>query len=389
MGLEGSLMPGSRPMKYSQFRSELDKGRLSAYQCFLFAGPEQFLKEQAVRALADSLAGRQGGSVNLRRVDCASTSIEEIKVTELGGSLFGGNKLVVLGSFQRRKPTEIKAFLKLMSEAEMHPGVTVAILHSPESNARPLKVSERKVCQVMFYRMFDDDVMRWIHSEYKEHGQAVRGDVASELFGLYGNDLARLHGEIEKTSLYASGAEPVTPELIRRLCAGASQTQIWDVVDGVASGQLREALVRFDELCRVGGVAPQAVLANLIYAFEAMAVLLALRSRHREQFEVLRSLAREVAQAPDRFGKKFQVARKLQTAVAEFENVDESMKTALGAMQGTQLARRVSQALRYEGTQLARVMAELEDVDARLKTSTGDPMLTVEHLILRICTRQV
>ena len=71
--------------------------------------------------------------MTVRRVDCSSTGLEEIKVTELSPSLFGGkqargSRLLSNGA----KPNEIKAFLKLMSEAELHPGVTVVLLHTPE-----------------------------------------------------------------------------------------------------------------------------------------------------------------------------------------------------------------------------------------------------------------
>jgi DNA polymerase III subunit delta len=88
----------------------------------------------------------------------------------------------------------------------------------------------------------------WIVREAKARGHAIAGDVAEMLAEIAGPDLSAVADALERVSLYAGAAQPITEDAISACVVRMRQSSVWELVGAVGSKKLGLALTALDDI---------------------------------------------------------------------------------------------------------------------------------------------
>jgi DNA polymerase-3 subunit delta len=170
----------------------------------------------------------------------------------------------------------------------------------------------------------EHDALHWIRARVGEQGMTIEAAAARFLVQRAGLDVARLRAEIERVCLFASGRPAVTAADVAEVAGAATSQDDWAMVNAMRAGNAALALRELSLVLGAGGV-PLLILGQIRSFIE---------SAHRPAF------------GPPGGGPR------------------RSPMTA---------------------DQQKRAFDVLFRMDLALKTSTGDPQILLERLIVELC----
>jgi DNA polymerase-3 subunit delta len=178
----------------------------------------------------------------------------------------------------------------------------------------------------------------------RELGTTLDHDAAEELCDILNGDLAAIHTELEKLSVYVGDRRKITRADVELLVISARKYEVWDLAEMLAERQPAQALEFLDRLLREGEAAP--------------ALLGALAWTYRKLLE-----AQEVpAGAPE-----WQVRSRLK-------------------MRGDGAERAVRQSRKFPKAQLTSGLAALYEADSRLKSGGTNQRAVMEFLVTQLAS---
>lgn len=105
------------------------------------------------------------------------------------------------------------------------------------------------------------DLAEWIRSYAAQHGGKITAPAVSLLVNYIGGDLWLMAGEVDKLITYCSGRE-ITENDVKEITSYAREDNIFDLVDSVLEGRIREAQHMLHRMLKYG-TAPQQILAMI------------------------------------------------------------------------------------------------------------------------------
>ncbi len=198
-------------------------------------------------------------------------------------------------------------------------------------------------------------LLAWISARARARGLQLAPPAVALLAGYVGPDLRALAQEIDKLAAYARGTtRPVQAQEVERLVPHAREADIFRLVDAVATGQTRAALIE---------------LRTLLSRGEAPGYLLAMLSRQTR----LMLQAQELL-APGAPGRRDAPPRRL--APEQVRLVQSRLGLPQFAAEKT-----AEQALRYTPDQLAEMHRLILRADLQTKSSDMEPAVALELLV--------
>lgn len=192
----------------------------------------------------------------------------------------------------------------------------------------------------------------WISARARARGLQLAPQAVTLLAGYVGQDLRALAQEIDKLAAYARGTtRPVQAQEVERLVPHAREADIFRLVDAVAAGRTREALIE---------------LRTLLSRGEAPAYLLAMLSRQ----------TRLMLQAQELLGSGGRGAQPRRLIPDQVRLVQSRL--GLSQFVAEKTAR---QALRYTPDQLAEMHRLILRADLQTKSSDMEPAVALELLV--------
>ncbi len=186
----------------------------------------------------------------------------------------------------------------------------------------------------------------WITQRAKNtYAKVIRPDAALRLAELIGPDLARLDGELQKLSLYASTAAEISVSAVDALVGFQHEHKVWDFINALAEGDIRTALQRHDELWQMDHRIGYTLVGAVFYWLNQVLKARELLERRLPESQVARDLK---LYPPPRAAATIALARK------------------------------------WGLTGAGRASAALLAADMAGKTSVGDPRRNMECFIVRL-----
>ncbi|MCG0238793.1 MAG: DNA polymerase III subunit delta [Firmicutes bacterium] len=186
----------------------------------------------------------------------------------------------------------------------------------------------------------EEDAAQWCQVRAQRLGKRLDPEAARILVEKVGTDLTLLGMELEKLVLYTDGEE-IGPDPVLKLVSGATQVQVFDLIDAVAEGQVGRAVH---------------CLAQMLQQGEPPLRLLALIAGHFRRLLEARALA------------------------------DQGVTPARAAQERRQRPyyweKLMRQARRFSREDLVRALERILEVDVALKTRGGDEQLVLEMLLM-------
>lgn len=258
-----------QPVKAADYLASPEKFPAQAV-CVAF-GDEAFLKRQALARLRQSVLGSGEGDFSMAAFDGSDAQwcdvLEELSTV----AMFGGNRLVAVeegDDFVTRYRAELEDYVArprrtgiLVLDVKGWPATTrlykAVAAAGLAIDCRPLEADCR--------REEDKDriVAAWVTAWAKtSYHLLLSGPTAEELVDLAGRELGLLDQELAKLALVASPGGKVTPDQVRQVAGSWRSRTVWEMLDALLDGNVREALVQLDRLM-LAGETPVGILAQV------------------------------------------------------------------------------------------------------------------------------
>ena len=184
----------------------------------------------------------------------------------------------------------------------------------------------------------------WVIQRAEKKGLPLSADVARLMINIVGNDLTDLDHELEKLSLYLSGA-PITEELIKEHIRGHKHFSVFRMTEALSRKELLPALEILDQQLQTAPREHVRLFALIIMQFRRLLIIHSMLSQFKKETEILAKIS-----LPPFLGKQV-----------------------------------LAQARNFSNLEMQNIYAELANLDLRVKFKSSLAPLLLQDLFQRIC----
>ena len=184
----------------------------------------------------------------------------------------------------------------------------------------------------------------WVIQRAEKKGLPLSADVARLMINIVGNDLTDLDHELEKLSLYLSGA-PITEELIKEHIRGHKHFSVFRMTEALSRKELLPALEILDQQLQTAPREHVRLFALIIMQFRRLLIIHSMLSQFKKETEILAKIS-----LPPFLGKQV-----------------------------------LAQARNFSNLEIQNIYAELANLDLRVKFKSSLAPLLLQDLFQRIC----
>lgn len=219
---------------------------------YLFYGPENYLRDQAVRRLLEHLLPPGAREFDYHVLDGETASVQDILSAAAFAPLMAARRLVVVrdaGLFQgsEKKQAEKKqagenAILDYLAQPRAETCLVFDTGKGVDKRRKVYKEAARVGCAVEFTRLKPAELVKWLAKQAGAEGCSLQREAADEMLSRCGRDMYTLYNEIKKLACYTGPGKSIGPGLVRDMVAGRVDENIFEVVDAAGEKDCRRAL---------------------------------------------------------------------------------------------------------------------------------------------------
>ena len=184
----------------------------------------------------------------------------------------------------------------------------------------------------------------WVIQRAEKKGLPLSADVARLMINIVGNDLTDLDHELEKLSLYLSGA-PITEDLIKEHIRGHKHFSVFRMTEALSRKELLPALEILDQQLQTAPREHVRLFALIIMQFRRLLIIHSMLSQFKKETEILAKIS-----LPPFLGKQV-----------------------------------LAQARNFSNLEIQNIYAELANLDLRVKFKSSLAPILLQDLFQRIC----
>jgi DNA polymerase-3 subunit delta len=223
---------------FDAFMRSLPKGDLAA--AYYFHGPEDLLKDEALRSLLDRLLDPSLRDFNLDQRSAGQLDADTLFALCTTLPMMADRRVVVLREVEalKRKPKVRGALLEYLGRPAPD---TVLVLIQGANEENEDKEIARAAVAVACEPLPTDRVHKWLDRRAKGLGVELPEDAARHLVRAVGGELAPLAAELDKLAALPAG-EPLTAERVGELVGVRHGETIFDWRDAAMEGRAGPAV---------------------------------------------------------------------------------------------------------------------------------------------------
>ena len=235
-------------MDHRAFFDELKKGNIAS--CYVFEGPEEYIKRSAMDALRKKLLPEGMEEMNesrLRDPD-ANTIIAAAETLPF----LADKRLVVVqesGMLQGKAKDydEAKNAQALTEYLKDIPDTTCLVFYvrdKADGRKKLYQALKKTAVMVQFNTLDEREMTRWIAQQFKRLDKKIAAPTCQKLVFTCGSDLYALNGEIQKLAACAGEREEVIEQDIDDICVKSTAYRVYDLTAALLRGDAKNALDR-------------------------------------------------------------------------------------------------------------------------------------------------
>jgi DNA polymerase-3 subunit delta len=214
--------------------------------------------------------------------------------------------------------------------------------------SKPLFRSIKQSGRIQKFVAYDNSSpFNWVVQRGEKKGLPLSADAARLMINIVGNDLTDLDHELEKLSLYLSGA-PITDELIKEHIRGHKHFSVFRMTEALSRKELLPALEILDQQLQAAPREHVRLFALIIMQFRRLLIIHSMLSQFYKEAEILAKIS-----LPPFLGKQV-----------------------------------LDQARNFSSLEMQNIYAELAKLDLRVKFKSSLAPLLLQDLFQRICDGQ-
>ena len=194
----------------------------------------------------------------------------------------------------------------------------------------------------------------WMDKKFISQGKTVAHDAKVKLLELAGNDLRRVSNEIEKLITFVGDKNEIELDDVNQVSGWVKSFFEWEIADSLEKADFERSLMVMNNLFKEG-VKPEYILGSMAKFFR------------------------------DIFLAKLLLKEKSMDRKAIFKELRPHIQEKFGNFYATKFREFFSFVDKFSMGDLNRVLAELEEVDLKMKTTSLTPQTLLESFLFDYC----
>jgi len=332
----------------SDFHRKLQSGQIAPL--YLFEGTEQYLRDQALKKLADATVDAAVRDFNYVAISVSQGDLGEALALARQFPMISARRMVVVTGFEAVSDDGQLELLKDYLRTPVETTV-LAFVSDGLDNRRNIATMLRKSCEVVGFDPLDEreGAPNWVRDYAARAGCQMDLSSAAYLVGMVGVDLMRLANELDKLIAYVGPKGRITQDEIDELVRHSRQHSNFELTDAILDGDRRKALHLLHRIFDNASESPQSL---------SLMILGAIASNYRKMLGAKELMRQNAANS--------EVAKAVGMSPYAVGRFNEKVR-------------------RVETERILKGIERIGATDVALKTSKATPRLLLEVLICELC----
>ena len=243
-------------MDHNAFYDELKKGNIAS--CYVFEGPEEYIKRSALEALRAKLLPEGMEAMNESRLRDPDANAIIAAAETL--PFLADKRLVIIqdsGMLQGKgkEYDEAKNAQQLAEYIKDLPPTACLVFYvrdKADGRKKLYTALKKSAAMVQFDTLKEQELTRWIAQQLKRLEKKISVSACQKLIFTTGSDLYALNGEIQKLAACAGEREEVTEQDIDDICVKTTAYRVYDLTATLLRGDAKNAFTLSQALLRDG-----------------------------------------------------------------------------------------------------------------------------------------
>ena len=328
-------------LKLEEFKSRIKQGRIDPL--YFFTGEEHYFIEQAVDLVKTHSLTREEAQENFHTFSGDDFDSDSLLALVQTLPLVGKSRVIVLKGLEKIKKADADRLVQIL-QRKIFSVRLILIAEKIDMRTKLGEVVKKGAVTVHFYKLFEDKVPSWIVQRAKESGRTISIPLAQVLAQMVGNDLFRIESELNKIYLYMGKDKQINQEHLAIVSGESRIFSIFDLVRNLGEKKVEPSLRILDKLMEEG-TSQILLLAMIVRQFRHIYLAKSLGERGGGVAEVSGAL-----HIPQTFARQI-----------------------------------VEQARSFSYERLQTLHCRFIETDLTLKSSSCNPRLILENLIVEMC----
>jgi len=320
--------------------------------CYFFYGEEPFLAREFIERVKKILVDKDGEDNGLEKFQLEEHSWSEIIDVARTVPFFTSRRLVVveISDVRGAKPstTEVNLLNDYFQTCSAQT-VIVVVFSGKVRKSSPLvkyfsSLPSSSVVIEEMKPLKGRALLSWIKEQFHRCGKDLTFDAANRFADIAGNNLGRIHNEIEKIVVYVGEKKQIELDDINQISGWVKSFIEWEIADNLEIGDYKQSLIVLDKLLNKEGTRPEYILGTFSRFFSNILLAkLLLLEKNKDRKSIFREFKPQILEKyGDLYTRKFNGFFSLVDSlslidlnrfIAKLEKIDLQIKTSSLSLQ--------------------------------------------------------
>ena len=242
-------------MNHTAFFDAVKAGSIA--ECYLFEGPEEYIKQQALKALCARLL--PPGLEEMNMTDLTDPDADALIAAAETLPFMGEKRLVIVrecslitAGRKAEDERKVEALTNYLGHISPSTCLVFYVKGKADGRKKLYTLLKKKNSIVDFSQMNDVECADWARKAMRRMGKQLDGENAGRLVFTVGRDAALLRQEMEKLVSYLDDRDVVTAEDIDAVCTRSTECTVFQMVDAQVAGNTDRAFALLRDMVRAG-----------------------------------------------------------------------------------------------------------------------------------------
>lgn len=252
-------------MTWNEFFQSVKSGQLNSV--YLFSGPEEWIKQEALEALRAQLL--PPGLEQLNDIVLEGCTAQQIIDAAETMPMMCDRRIVTVRDWAPLLPgkskNEEEEADRIVKWLDNPPDTCVTVFYlrsEPDGRKKAVTQMKKKATPIVFDYLTDSELAKWASKRLKPLGKKISSNAVNTLIFMAGKELTRLAGEIDKLAAFVEDRTEISENDVKEIVAASLEYNIFELLNRLLEGDMAEAQRMTNSLLQ-GGQTAIGILAML------------------------------------------------------------------------------------------------------------------------------